>query len=113
MAAEDDGASAAEMDSFETDIPARMDRFPWARWHWMVILALGVAWVLDGLEVTIKGAISAVLQQPEALNLTSAQIGCIASFYLGGAVVGAILFGTPSAPGRASRCSTATCSPRR
>lgn len=66
-----DTDDAAESDAFETNIPARMDRLPWSNWHWTVILALGVTWVLDGLEVTIKGAISAVLTDPQTLNLTA------------------------------------------
>jgi MFS family permease len=77
----------------ETDIPARMDRLPWSRFHWMVVIALGVTWILDGLEVTLKGAISGVLQEPGTLHLTSPQIGMIASFYLLGAVSGSLIFG--------------------
>jgi len=77
----------------ETDIPARLDRLPWSGFHWAILIALGVTWILDGLEITLKGAISSVLQQPESLGLTAAEIGLIASFYLTGAVTGAILFG--------------------
>jgi hypothetical protein len=47
----------------ETDIPARLDRLPWSRWHWFVVIALGVTWILDGLEVTLAGTISGVLQK--------------------------------------------------
>ncbi len=79
--------------SFKTFIPARMDRLPWSRFHWLVIVSLGITWVLDGLEVTIKGAISGVLQEPGALHFTSAGIGMIASFYLTGAVLGSLFFG--------------------
>ncbi len=79
--------------SFDTSIPARMDRLPWSRFHWLVIVALGITWVLDGLEVTIKGAISGVLQEPGTLHFTSAEIGMIASFYLTGAVLGSLVFG--------------------
>nr|WP_207145362.1 MFS transporter [Afifella marina] len=74
-------------------IPARLDRLPWSRFHWLIVFALGITWILDGLEVTLKGAISGVLQEPETLNFTSAQIGAIASFYLAGCVAGAIFFG--------------------
>src|ERR1700751_43251 len=77
----------------ETDIPARLDRLPWSRWHWFVVIALGVTWILDGLEVTLAGAISGVLQKPEALKLTDAEVGMSATFYLAGNVFGALLFG--------------------
>ena len=53
--------------SFETDIPARLDNLAWSRWHWRVVLALGITWMLDGLEVTIVGALGSVLQEPETL----------------------------------------------
>src|SRR5262249_51288967 len=76
-----------------TLIPARLDRLPWSRFHWLIVLALGITWILDGLEVTLKGAISGVLQEPQTLHLTSAEIGLIASFYLAGAVIGALVFG--------------------
>ncbi len=82
-----------QMSSFETRIPARMDRLPWSRFHWTVVFALGITWILDGLEVTIKGAISGVLQEPATLHFTSAKIGLIASFYLTGAVLGSLFFG--------------------
>lgn len=82
-----------DSDAIKTDIPARMDRLPWSRFHWMILIALGVTWILDGLEVTLKGAISSVLQEPQSLGFTSAQIGAIASFYVAGAVIGAIVFG--------------------
>jgi MFS family permease len=78
---------------FRTLIPARMDRLPWSRFHWLVVVALGITWVLDGLEVTLKGAISGVLQEAGTLHFTSEQIGMIASFYLMGAVSGSLIFG--------------------
>jgi MFS family permease len=77
----------------ESDVPARLDRLPWSRWHWLVVIALGITWVLDGLEVTLAGAIGAVLKRPDALALTDAQIGASATFYLIGAVAGALFFG--------------------
>lgn len=77
----------------ESDIPARLDRLPWSRFHWLVVIALGITWVLDGLEVTLAGALGAVLQRPDALGLTDAEVGASATFYLLGAVVGALLFG--------------------
>lgn len=76
-----------------TNIPARLDRLPWSRFHWLLVMALGASWAIDGLEVTLKGAVSGVLQDPASLHLDSAQIGALASFYLLGAVVGALLFG--------------------
>jgi MFS family permease len=76
-----------------TTIPARLDRLPWTPFHTMLVFALGVTWILDGLEVTLKGAISGVLQEPATLHLTAAEIGLIASFYLTGAVLGSLLFG--------------------
>jgi hypothetical protein len=76
-----------------SDIPARLDRLPWTRWHWRVVIALGVAWVLDGLEVTIVGSIGSVLERPDTLGLTAAQIGWAGSLYVGGAVIGALVFG--------------------
>lgn len=76
-----------------TDIPARLDRLPWSRWHWRVVVALGVAWVLDGLEVTLVGSIGGVLERPDTLGLTAAQIGGSGSLYVGGAVIGALVFG--------------------
>jgi MFS family permease len=77
----------------ETDIPARLDALPWSRWHWFVVIALGVTWILDGLEVTLAGSISGVLQKPEALGMTDAEVGMSATFYLAGNVFGALLFG--------------------
>ncbi len=76
-----------------SDIPQRLDRLPWSRWHWRVVIALGVAWVLDGLEVTLVGSIGAVLERPDTLGLSAAEIGLAGSLYVGGAIVGALLFG--------------------
>src|SRR4029077_4078890 len=77
----------------ETDVPARLDRVPWSQFHSLVILALGIAWVLDGLEVTIAGSIVGALEEIPVLHFTPAQIGLVATAYLAGAVVGALLFG--------------------
>jgi MFS family permease len=76
-----------------TDIPARMDRLPWSRFHLLVVVALGITWVLDGLEVTIVGSIGPILQDKRTLGLTDQDIGSIAACYVAGAVVGALLFG--------------------
>jgi len=77
----------------ETDLPARLDRLPWSGWHWRVVIALGVTWVLDGLEVTIVGSVASVLGEPAALGLSESQIGFAASAYLFGAIAGALVFG--------------------
>jgi MFS family permease len=80
-------------DLIETDVPFRLDRLTWGRFHTLVVVALGITWILDGLEVTIVGAISGALQASPRLHLTDSQVGASASFYLAGAVVGALLFG--------------------
>lgn len=81
------------MSAERTDIPARLDRLPWSPWHWRVVLALGVAWVLDGLEVTLVGAIGGVLERPDTLGLSAEQVGASGSLYVAGAVIGALVFG--------------------
>jgi MFS family permease len=78
---------------FRTDIPARLDRLPWSRWHWLVVIALGITWIIDGLEVTLVGAISTVLKDPDTLHLTATQVGLLNTSYLVGAVIGALVFG--------------------
>ena len=77
----------------ETDIPARLDRLPWGRFHTLVIAALGITWILDGLEVTLAGSVAGALKSSPTLRLTDAQIGFSASLYLIGAVTGSIYFG--------------------
>jgi MFS family permease len=77
----------------ETQVPARMDRLPWSSWHWLIVTALGVTWILDGLEVTLAGALGATLKNPGALGLSDAQVGFTATTYLIGAVVGALFSG--------------------
>jgi MFS family permease len=80
--------------TIETNIPARMDRLPWSRWHWMVILGLGTVWILDGLAVTIVGAIGGRLtEEGSGLELTAAQVGAAGSAYILGACAGALYFG--------------------
>jgi MFS family permease len=78
---------------FETDIPARLDRLPWSRFHWLVVLALGITWALDGLEVTIVGALGSVLVEPGTLGLTVTEVGLAGTVYIAGAIAGALLFG--------------------
>jgi MFS family permease len=76
-----------------TDIPGRMDRLPWSRFHMLVVVALGITWVLDGLEVTIVGSIGPILKDKQTLGLTDQDIGSVAASYVAGAVAGALLFG--------------------
>ncbi len=77
----------------ETDIPARLDRLPFGRFHRLVIAALGVTWILDGLEVTLAGALAGALKQSPVLRFSNTDIGLAATAYLMGAVVGALYFG--------------------
>src|SRR3954452_22166054 len=77
----------------ETDIPARLDRLPWGRFHTLVVAALGITWILDGLEVTLAGALFGALKESPVLAFTNTDIGLASSAYLAGAVLGAILFG--------------------
>lgn len=79
--------------TFTTDVPARLDRLPWSRFHWLVCIALGITWVLDGLEVTLVGALAPAIRDSPTLRLTETQIGATASAYLAGAVAGALFFG--------------------
>jgi MFS family permease len=82
-----------DTETFETLIPARLDRLPWSSFHTMLVMGLGITWILDGLEVTLMGAISAVLQRPDVMHFSAAQIGFISSCYLAGAVIGSMVFG--------------------
>ena len=77
----------------ETDIPARLDRLPWSSWHWLIVVGLGATWILDGLEVTLAGALGGILTRPETLGLSETEVGASATAYLSGAVLGALLFG--------------------
>lgn len=77
----------------ETDIPARLDRLPWDRFHTQVVIALGITWVLDGLEVTLTGSIAGALKASPVLHFSNTDVGIASSVYLFGAVVGAIFFG--------------------
>src|ERR1700688_1875713 len=76
-----------------TDIPFRLDRLPWSRFHLLVVIGLGITWILDGLEVTIVGSLGPALQSTDTLHLSSANLGAVACFYVVGAVVGALVFG--------------------
>ena len=83
----------AEGELIETDIPARMDRLPWSRWHTMVVVALGITWLLDGLEGNLAGALAGILKRPDTLGFTDAELGLGSTVYLLGAVLGALGFG--------------------
>ena len=83
-----------ELSTIETDVPARIDRLPWARWHWIVLVGLGTVWILDGLEVTIIGALGPRLQEGSSgLGLSATEIGAAGSVYVLGACLGSLFFG--------------------
>ncbi|HEY2110522.1 MAG TPA: MFS transporter [Dongiaceae bacterium] len=77
----------------ETDVPARLDRLPWAQFHSLVVAALGITWILDGLEVTLAGSVAATLKQGNTLALSNTDVGLASSAYVAGAVLGALFFG--------------------
>jgi MFS family permease len=77
----------------ETDIPSRLDGLPWSGFHTRVVLALGITWILDGLEVTLAGALSGALKESPTLKFSNFDVGFANSAYLAGAVIGAIGFG--------------------
>ncbi|MFE3028882.1 MFS transporter, partial [Nocardia tengchongensis] len=79
-----------------TLIPARIDRLPWSRFHTRMVVALGVAWVLDGLEITVASAVADTLTEPGTLHLSSTAVGLLATVYLAGEVAGALWFGNLS-----------------
>ena len=83
----------ANGETIESYVPARLDRMPWSSWHWLIVVSLGATWILDGLEVTLAGSLGGILTRPETLGLTPTQVGASATFYLVGAVLGALLFG--------------------
>src|SRR6202011_5928777 len=83
----------ASGETIESYVPARLDRMPWSRWHWLIVVSLGATWILDGLEVTLAGSLGGILTRAETLGLTDSEVGASASCYLAGAVLGALLFG--------------------
>jgi MFS family permease len=83
----------AEQGVVRSLVPARMDRLPWTRFHWMIIVGLGVSWILDGLEIQIVSSVGTVLEKRETLGLTTGDVGLMGSVYLLGEVVGALYFG--------------------
>lgn len=89
-----DGESGERI--YRSLVPARMDRLPWTRFHWLVVVGLGISWILDGLEITIFSEVTTVLQDPDTLHLSDTQVDPIATVYLAGEVVGALVFGRMS-----------------
>jgi MFS family permease len=86
--------NGSEAATIETRIPSRLDRLPWSRFHWMIVIGLGTVWILDGLEVTIVGSIGERLTEAgSGITLDASQIGTAAAFYVGGACLGALFFG--------------------
>jgi MFS family permease len=83
----------ANSETIESYVPARLDRLPWSSWHWLIVVSLGATWILDGLEVTLAGALGGILTLPQTLGLTPTRVGASATCYLAGAVLGALLFG--------------------
>jgi MFS family permease len=83
----------ANGETIESYVPARLDRLPWSSWHWLIVVSLGATWILDGLEVTLAGALGGILTLPQTLGLTPTRVGASATCYLAGAVLGALLFG--------------------
>src|SRR5258706_10940910 len=77
----------------ETNLPSRLDRLPWGRFHTLIIFALGVTWLLDGLEVTLAGAVASALKSSPTLHFSNADVGLTGSAYIAGAVLGALGFG--------------------
>ena len=84
---------ASQAGAVNTDIPPRLDRLPWSRWHLRMAVALGVTFLLDGLEGGVGGSLSGALKSAEALHFTDSQLGLASTGYLFGTVVGALAFG--------------------
>ena len=85
--------TSSSSETLTSTLPARLDALPWSRWHWRVVAALGVTWMLDGLEVTVVGSLGPALQDPDTLGLSAGEIGWAGSAYVAGAVLGALFFG--------------------
>jgi MFS family permease len=86
--------AGAGLREITTSVPARLDRLPWSKFHWRVVIGLGAAWVLDGLEVTMVGNVAARLtEEGSGLHITDGQIGLAAAIYVAGACLGALFFG--------------------
>jgi MFS family permease len=91
----DEAIRAADSDRrvIETNVPGRLERLPWGRFHTLVVVALGITWILDGLEVTLAGSVAGALKASPALHLSDTEVGLAGTFYLAGATVGALFFG--------------------
>ena len=86
--------SSVVEDTIETDVPARLDRLPWSKFHWLVVIGLGTVWILDGLEVTLVGSVAGRLtEKGSGIVINAGQIGTAAAFYVAGACLGALFFG--------------------
>ena len=85
-------------------IPARLDRLSWSPFHTRMVAGLGAAWILDGLQITIASSVTGVFVQPDTLDMSSTEVGMIASVYLVGQVIGALVFGRLSTSSAASGC---------
>jgi MFS family permease len=87
-------SDSVQTGTITTQVPARLDRLPWARFHWRVVIGLGGVWILDGLEVTMVGNVSSRLtEKGSGIELDHAQIGVAAAIYIAGACLGALFFG--------------------
>jgi MFS family permease len=80
-------------DVIETDLPSRLDRLPWGSFHTLIVVALGITWLLDGLEVTLAGAVASALKASPTLRFSNSDVGIASSAYIAGAVLGALGFG--------------------
>src|SRR5690242_4465973 len=86
--------SEAEIETITTQIPSRLDRLPWGRFHWRIVVGLGGVWILDGLEVTMVGSVAArLVEDGSGITISAGQIGLAAAFYIAGACLGALFFG--------------------
>ncbi len=85
--------SQVQTGTISTQVPARLDRLPWSRFHWMVVVGLGTVWILDGLEVTMVGSVAARMTEAGGIDVSAGQIGIAASIYVVGACLGALFFG--------------------
>ena len=85
---------STQTSTIETRIPARLDRLPWSKFHWRVLIGLGTVWILDGLEVTMVGSVASRLtEKGSGITISTGQIGTAAAFYVAGACIGALFFG--------------------
>src|SRR5215471_8448664 len=87
---------AVEKKAIRSTIPARLDRLSWSPFHTRMVFGLGAAWILDGLQITVASSVTGELVKPQTLGMTSTQVGLIASIYLIGEMIGALVFGRMS-----------------